>query len=160
MNAATYLRRASTTILRTAALAVCCTMTTSLALADPQPESQPTPAFMFLDLPSASGHQAVELPLLSFSYDAQAGVPLDRRSTLTASEGNVRATMLLAATADAPPFTAKTPYASIEIVQTDSSRTPVQRLTFHDVTIATVEPAGDQPAVRVTFTARTVIATK
>jgi hypothetical protein len=160
MMSALDVRRASTTILRTVALAVCCTMTTSLALADPQPESQPTPAFMFLDLPSVSGHEAVELPLLSFSYDAQAGVPLDRRSTLSGPEGNVRATMLLAATTGAPPITAKTPYASIEIVQTDASRSPVQRLTFRDVTIATVEPAGDQPAVRVTFTARTVIATK
>ncbi len=160
MIAAKYVRRASTTILRTAALAVCCTLTTSLALAEPQPESQPTPAYMFLDLPSASGHQAAELPLLSFSYNAQAGVPLDRRGSTSAPEGNVRATMLLAATADAPPFTAKTPYESIEIVQTDASRTPVKRLTFRDVTISTVEPAGDQPAVRVTFTARTVVATK
>jgi hypothetical protein len=160
MIAAKYVRRASTTILRTAALAFCCTMTASLALADPQPESQPTPAYMFLDLPSASGHQAVELPLLSFSYDAQAGVPLDRRGTTTGPEGNVRATMLLAATADAPPFAVKTTYESIEIVQTDAGRTPVERLTFRDVTIATVDPAGDQPAVRVTFTARTVIATK
>ena len=149
-------RRATLTILNAAALAVFCSATMAAAADPVQPETQATPAYMFLELPSNPAHTGSECGVLSFTYDAESGVPLHRRGDAVTPDGEIKATLVLVKSDVALPVVAKTPYAWLEVLETDADRKTLRRLTFHDVRVSTVGPAGDDPAERVTFTAKSV----
>ncbi|MBD5635075.1 MAG: hypothetical protein IAI49_11415 [Candidatus Eremiobacteraeota bacterium] len=158
MQADFDIRRASFTILRTATLAVMFAATANLAFAEGghRSETAATPAFMFLDIPSTSGRAATELPVESYSYDAEVGAPLQRTSSRFTDDADVRGSFILVTSDATAPLRPKAQFVSLTIVEADENRNVTRRLTFHDVKIAGVGPAGDEPAERITFTARTV----
>jgi hypothetical protein len=159
MKSREALRPAASTAAFAAALAFCVAGVGQAVAAPPTPASDAAPAFMFLDLPAAGARAAVELPVVSFTYDAEAGTPIRRRGSATTDDENVRVTMVLAKTDSPIPIVAKTAYESFQLVETDATKVAIKRLTFHTVAIESSGPDGDEPSVRVTFTARTVTAT-
>ncbi len=122
----------------------------------PAPSPEITPAYMFLDVPAVADRAAVELGVISFTYDAEAGVPLRRHDPALSDDANVRVTMVIAKSDTPLPIAAKTSYGALVLVETDASKQPVKRLTFHDVKVETVGPDGDEPSTRVVFIAQSV----
>jgi hypothetical protein len=107
-------------------------------------------------MPATPSRAAEAWAIVSMSYDADAGEPLDS-SPASTNAVNVRGTIVITKSDRATPLLAKWPYAALEIVESDAARKPLRRLTFRHVRIVSIEPDGDEPAERVTFTAGSVI---
>lgn len=156
MKAAFRFRRVSRPFSNIAALAVLFAWPAVPAVGDPTPDPEPTPAYMFLEIPATSGGARQEYGVLSVSFDADVGVPLRRHGDVKSDDADVKATLVLAKAGAPSGLAVKVPYAELEVFETDSARKTLRRLSFRDVIFTSIGPDGDDPAERVTFTARSV----
>jgi hypothetical protein len=157
MKAAFRTRRVIRSISNIAILAVVCAWLAAPAVADPAPPApDPTPAYMFLEIPAASGQPGAEYGVLSVSFDADVGVPLRRHGDATSDDADVKATLILIKPGAPIGLAVKVRYPALEVFETDADRKTLRRLSFREVILTSIGPDGDDPAERITFTARSV----
>jgi len=157
MRGAFRFRRVIRPISNIAALAVLCAWPAAPAGAAPAPPApDATPAYMFLEIPATPGQPELEFGVLSVSFDADVGVPLRRHGEAASDDADVKATLILVKPGAPSGLAVKVPYAALEVYETDAERKTLRRLSFRDVIFTSIGPDGDDPAERVTFTARSV----
>jgi hypothetical protein len=150
-------RRVPWPISNIAALAVLFAWPAAQAVAAPAPPGpEPTPAYIFLEVPATAGQPAAEYGVLSVTFDADVGVPLRRHGDATSEDADVKATLILAKPNAPIGLAVKVRYAALEILETDANRKTLRRISFRNAIVTSIGPDGDDPAERVTFAARSV----